>query len=101
TPVVEVVKVAAMADSLAQPLFLTVTFRLTHSFLLMTPLLLPLTESSTASALNWRFELPVMQKPCVAVPPLATVTPTVAGEPIEQLRSESAALAVYVPAGTE
>src|SRR5450759_2568863 len=91
---VPVVRVEVIAVSLAQPLLLTVTFKLTHSLALMMPLLLPVVESSIATALNWRLELPVMQKFCVAVPPLPTVTEGDAGVEEVQLRLESVAVAV-------
>src|SRR5260221_8158461 len=94
TPVVEVVSVAAMAVSLAQPLFLTVTFRLEHSLALITPLPLPFGASLMAKLVNWRFERPVMQKFCMAEPPLGGDTSTVAGDALVQIRSESAAVAV-------
>src|SRR5258708_2259706 len=81
TPAVAVVSVEEMADSFAQPLFLSATLRLMHSFLLMMPLLLPFVASSMVTALNWMFEAPVMQKFCDVLPFAGTVTSTVAGEP--------------------
>src|ERR1041385_835864 len=94
TPVVDVVSVALMALSFAQPLFLTAMLRLTHSFLLMTPLLLPLGESSIVTPFDCRFELPLMQKFWLTVPPAVGDTLTVAGDADVQLRSESVAVAV-------
>ena len=43
---------------------------------------------------DWRFELPVMQKFWVSVPPLVTVVAAEAGDEVAQLRSASAAVAV-------
>src|SRR6266498_229414 len=89
TPAVDVVSVEEMADSFAQPLFLSVTLRFTHSFLLTMPLLFPATVSSMTLAVTWRFEAPVMQKFCDDEPPAGMVTSTAAGEPLEQARSAS------------
>jgi hypothetical protein len=93
TPGVDVVSVAEIADSVAQPMFSTPTFRLTHSSRLTTPLPLP-DESSIVTPLDWRFEVPVMQKSWVAVPPLVGLTGAEAGVALAQLRSASAAVAV-------
>ena len=93
TPGVEVVTVAEIADSLAQPLFLTPRFSRTHSALLITPFPLPV-ESSIVTPFASSFESPVMVKFCVAVPALVTKTGTEPGVALEQLRSKSAAEAV-------
>ena len=57
------------------------------------PLPLPLTVSSMASAVSSILEVPTMQKSCVAVPSVGTITLTVTGELDEQLRSAAAAVA--------
>ena len=101
TPAVEVVSVAVIADSLLHPLFFNGTLIITHSLALTIPLLFPSIESLTVTPLTWRFDAPVMQKFCVVVDPPVATTETVAGDDVEQLRSASEALAVYVPAGTE
>ena len=67
---------------------------------MMMPLLLPFDASSMVTPFVCRFDAPDMQKFWVVVAPDVAMTETVAGEPEVQLRSESAALAVYVPAGT-
>ena len=94
TPAVEVVSVAEMADSVAQPLFLTPRLRLMHSFLLITPLLLPEVASSMVTPFDWRFDVPVMQKFCAAEPLPGTVTEAEEGVLLVQLRAVSAAVAV-------
>ena len=93
TPGVVVVSVAEIPVALAQPLFLSATFRLTHSLLLMTPLSLP-DESSIVTPFSWRFEVPPIVKFWVVVPPLVMMTVGEAGEAVVQLRSASAAVAV-------
>src|SRR5690242_19870234 len=100
TPAVAVVRVAEIAVSSPQPAFLSGTLSLMHSSRLTTPLLLRFAASLIVRPLVWMFEVPVMQKFCDVVPPDVAMTETVAGEPLVQLRSVSAALAVYVPAGT-
>src|SRR6266478_5500927 len=94
TPAVDVVSVAEMADSVAQPLFLTGRFRLTHSLELTTLLPLPDVESSIVTPFDSSFEVPVMQKSWVVVPPLLTVAEALAGVEVAQLRLMSAAVAV-------
>ena len=93
TPAVVVVSVAEIAVSMAQPLFLTPTFSRTHSFLFTMPLLLP-SESSIVTPVDSSFEVPVMMKFCVTVPPLPGLTLAEAGEALVQLRAASAADAV-------
>src|SRR5882672_2397494 len=100
TPAVPVDSVAEMTDSLAQPLFLSGTVSLMHSSRLTTPLLLPFVASSMVRPLVCRFDAPDMQKFWFVVEPEVAMTETVAGVPLVQFRSESAALAEYVPAGT-
>ena len=89
TPGVVVTSVDEIAVAGAQPLFFNSTFILTQSLLLMTPLL-PL----IAKRFNSRFEVPVMVKLRVVVPPLVMVTVGLAGEALAQLRSASVAVAV-------
>src|SRR5436190_1188860 len=91
---VVVVSVAEIAVSFAQPLFLTATLTLMHSFLLMTPLLLPLTVSSIVTPFDCRFDAPDMQKFWVVVEPEVEMTETLAGDALERLRCGSAAVAV-------
>ena len=96
TPGVVVVSVAELAVASAQPLFFNSIFRLTHSLRLMTPLPLPMMSRRQSSRRSpRRFEVPVMVKFWVVVPPLVMVT--VADWQARrdvQLRSASAAVAV-------
>src|SRR5438874_10437931 len=90
TPAVVVVSVAEIAVSLAQPLFLTPTFRRTHSFLLTMPFALPV-ESSIVTPFDSSLDVPVIVKFAVTVPPLVGFTVVEAGEAVVQLRATSAA----------
>src|SRR5437870_13429023 len=91
TPAVDVVRVALITDSFAQPLFAMVTLRSTHSLRLMTPFPLPAAVSLTETAPNSSFELPVLQKSCVTTPSVGTITLTVAVALAAQLRWTPAA----------
>src|SRR4029078_4203633 len=97
TPGVVVVRVAEIADSPAQPLFLTPRLSFTHSAGLTRPLLLP-SESSTVKPFASSFDTPVTVKFCVTAPPPGGETVAEAGEDDVQLRSASAAMAVCVAA---
>src|SRR5690349_3258209 len=95
TPAVEVVRVAEIPVSVAQPLFFTPMLRLTHSFLLTTPLPLPPEfVSSMVKPFPCRFDVPAMQKFCAAVPPPGIVTEADAGVEVAQFRAASAGVAV-------
>src|SRR4029453_9990257 len=100
TPGVVVVSVAEICRSVAHPLFLRATLRLTHSLLLMTPLWLP-EESSMVKPFDSRFEPPLIEKFWVTVPPLVTTMFAEAGDAVVQFRSGYAAVAMYVPGGTK
>src|SRR2546423_2867636 len=93
TPGVVVVRVAEIAVSFAQPLFLTPRFSLTHSARLTIWLLLP-SESSIVKPFASSFDMPVIEKFCVTLPPPGGATVGEAGDALVQLRFASAAVAV-------
>ena len=93
TPGVVVVRLAEIADSAAQPSFLTPRFTFTHSARLTMPLLLP-SESSTVKPFASSFDVPVTVKFCVTVPPPGDATMAEAGDDDVQLRAVSVATAV-------
>ncbi|PYJ85580.1 MAG: hypothetical protein DME70_09330 [Verrucomicrobia bacterium] len=93
TPGVVVVRVAEIAVSFAHPLFLRPRFKSTHSARLTMPLLLP-PESLIVNPFASSFEVPVMAKFWVTVPPPVGATGAEAGVAEAQLRFGSAAVAV-------
>ena len=86
-------RVAEIADSPAQPLFLTPRFSFTHSARLTMPLLLP-SESSSVKPFASSFDTPVTMKFCVTVPSPGGATIAEGGDAAVQLRAVSAATAV-------
>ncbi|PYJ17596.1 MAG: hypothetical protein DME96_05485 [Verrucomicrobia bacterium] len=93
TPGVVVVSVAEIAVSFAQPLFLTPRLTSTHSARLTMPLLLP-SESSMVKPFASSFDVPVIWKFWVTVPPPGGATVAEVGIDEVQLRVGSAAMAV-------
>jgi hypothetical protein len=87
------VSVAEIAVAFAQPLFFTPRFTNTHSLRLTIPLLLPI-ESSIVAPFASIFEVPVIVKFWVTVPPPVGETGIGPGVAEAQLRFASAAEAV-------
>src|SRR5260370_30269355 len=92
TPGVVVVRVADIAVAFAQPLFLMPRFSFTHSARFTMPLPLP-NESSIVKPFASSFDVPVMMKFWITVPPPGGETEVEAGDADTQVRAASAAVA--------